>query len=145
MLKVLVFGTSRSHNCEILSLLKSTQTDGFGTATQVLMDDFMPIKTGWDATRDIREREAAAIAAAGGPPAAEEDGVEDVEVAGRLVVIGVTGSATTPEDTKRSVCKCLCLPEDGEFIVANPYPQCIECLLGFDVRARTSTDAETAA
>ena len=63
------------------------------------MDGFMPIKTGWDATREIREREAAAALAAGGAPLplAAEGG----DMTGRLVVIGVTGSATTPEDTKR--------------------------------------------
>jgi CheY-like chemotaxis protein len=53
---------------------------------QVLMDGFMPIKTGWDATKEIREREAAAGGAAGGG----------------LIIIGVTG-ATTSEDAR----KCL--------------------------------------
>ena len=54
------------------------------------MDGFMPIKTGWDATRAIREREAAA---AGGA---------DVVPYGGLIIIGVTG-ATTSEDAKKCI------------------------------------------
>jgi CheY-like chemotaxis protein len=50
------------------------------------MDGFMPIKTGWDATKEIREREAAA----------------GVSATGGLIIIGVTG-ATTSEDAR----KCL--------------------------------------
>ena len=48
------------------------------------MDGFMPIKTGWDATKEIREREAATGCTNG------------------LIIIGVTG-ATTSEDAR----KCL--------------------------------------
>lgn len=49
------------------------------------MDGFMPIKTGWDATKEIREREAASGGTGSG-----------------LIIIGVTG-ATTSEDAR----KCL--------------------------------------
>ena len=63
------------------------------------MDGFMPIKTGWDATREIREREAAAIAAGGGAGAAA---AAAAAAGGGLIIIGVTG-ATTSEDAR----KCL--------------------------------------
>ena len=59
------------------------------------MDGFMPIKTGWDATKEIREREAAAGEGGGGAGAGEGEGVG-------LIIIGVTG-ATTSEDAR----KCL--------------------------------------
>jgi CheY-like chemotaxis protein len=67
------------------------------------MDGFMPIKTGWDATREIREREAAAAAAAagGGGAGAAATGAAAAAAVG-LIIIGVTG-ATTSEDAK----KCL--------------------------------------
>jgi CheY-like chemotaxis protein len=60
------------------------------------MDGFMPIKTGWDATKEIRERESAAGEGGGGVvvgPGGEKVG---------LIIIGVTG-ATTSEDAR----KCL--------------------------------------
>ncbi len=58
----------------------------------VLMDGFMPNKTGWEATREIRAREGAVAS----PP-------EGVEGSGRraAVIIGVTGAATSAEETAR--------------------------------------------
>lgn len=50
------------------------------------MDGFMPIMTGWDATRAIREREAASKCAGCGESS--------------LIILGVTG-ATTSEDRRR--------------------------------------------
>ena len=51
----------------------------------VLMDGFMPIKTGWEATEDIRKREASSGAAQ------------------KLIIIGVTGAATSPAERQKCI------------------------------------------
>ena len=51
----------------------------------VLMDGFMPIKTGWEATEDIRRRE-------------ESSGTTQ-----KLIIIGVTGAATSPAERQKCI------------------------------------------
>jgi CheY-like chemotaxis protein len=63
----------------------------------VLMDGFMPNRTGWEATRAIRAREGAAPA----PPGAGDGGGRRA-----AVIIGVTGAATSAEETARCVGCC---------------------------------------
>jgi DNA-binding response OmpR family regulator len=64
----------------------------------VLMDGFMPIKTGWQATEEIRAREKAQEAAAPGKA---------------LVILGVTGATTTEDAAK-------CLLSGMTDVVAKP-------------------------
>ncbi len=70
----------------------------------ILIDGFMPNKTGWEATREIRAREGAAPA-----PSGEGGGRQ------AAVIIGVTGAATSAEETARCVEHCSrCCGEDGD-------------------------------